>query len=54
MRKIKGCGNESCEAHKKKITYKELEAFCSNAEVRWFMCAKIVIHSCQTILRNTV
>ena len=25
-----------------------------NAEVRWFMCAKIVIHSCQTILRNTV
>lgn len=29
MGKIKGCGNESCEAHNKKITYKESEAFCS-------------------------
>jgi hypothetical protein len=29
MEKIKGCANESCEAHKKKITYKESEAFCS-------------------------
>lgn len=27
MGKIKGCDNESCEAHKKKITYKEPEAF---------------------------
>ncbi|HYE83732.1 MAG TPA: hypothetical protein VEG39_16405 [Clostridia bacterium] len=29
MRKIKGCGNDSCEAHKKKITYKQSEGFCS-------------------------
>ena len=27
MGKIKGCGNESCETHKKKITCKESEAF---------------------------
>ena len=31
MGKIKGCGNESCEAHKKKITYKESEVFCSKS-----------------------
>lgn len=29
MRKIKGCGNDSCEAYKKKVTYKEAEALCS-------------------------
>ena len=29
MGKNKGCGNESCEAHKNKIVYKETETFCS-------------------------
>ncbi|MPM37614.1 hypothetical protein SDC9_84232 [bioreactor metagenome] len=29
MGKIKGCVNASCEAHNKKITYKESETFCS-------------------------
>lgn len=29
MRKNKGCVNESCEAHKKKIEYKNVESFCS-------------------------
>lgn len=29
MGKIKGCVNESCEAHNKKITNKESETFCS-------------------------
>lgn len=29
MGKIKGCGNEACEAFKKKTTYKETEGFCS-------------------------
>lgn len=29
MGKIKGCGDESCKAHKKKTTYKGSEAFCS-------------------------
>ena len=29
MRKIKGCSNDSCEAYKKKVTYKEAEALCS-------------------------
>jgi predicted amidophosphoribosyltransferase len=29
MGKTKGCGNEACEAHKKKITYKETDGFCS-------------------------
>lgn len=28
MGKIKGCSNESCEAHKKKIKYKESEVSC--------------------------
>lgn len=40
MRKIKGCGNESCEAHKKKITYKESEAFCSK-------CGSPLVYVCK-------
>ena len=30
MGKIKGCSNETCEAHKKNIRYKESEASCLN------------------------
>lgn len=40
MGKIKGCGNESCEAHKKKITYKESEAFCSK-------CGSPLVYVCK-------
>lgn len=40
MRKIKGCGNESCEAHKKKITYKEAENFCSR-------CGTLLVYVCK-------
>ena len=40
MGKIKGCGNESCEAHKKKITYKESEVFCSK-------CGSMLIYVCK-------
>ena len=40
MRKIKGCCNESCEAHKKKITYKESEAFCSK-------CGSPLVYVCK-------
>ena len=40
MGKIKGCGNESCVAHKKKITYKELEAFCSK-------CGSPLVYVCK-------
>lgn len=29
MGKIKGCSNETCEAHNKKSQYKESETFCS-------------------------
>ena len=29
MAKVKGCVNDNCVAHKKKITYKESEEFCS-------------------------
>lgn len=40
MGKIKGCGNESCEAHKKKLTYKESEAFCSK-------CGNPLVYVCK-------
>jgi len=40
MEKIKGCGNESCEAHKKKLKYKESEAFCSK-------CGKPLVYVCK-------
>jgi len=40
MGKIKGCGNESCEAHKKKITYKESDAFCSK-------CGSLLVYVCK-------
>lgn len=40
MGKIKGCGNESCEAHKKKRTYKESEAFCSK-------CGRPLVYVCK-------
>ncbi len=40
MGKIKGCGNESCEAHKKKITYKESEVFCSK-------CGRPLVYVCK-------
>ena len=40
MRKIKGCGNESCESHTKKITYKESEAFCSK-------CGNSLVYVCK-------
>ena len=40
MRKIKGCGNELCEAHKKKLTSKESETFCSK-------CGKTLVGVCK-------
>lgn len=40
MGKIKGCGNESCEAHKKKINYKESDAFCSK-------CGSPLVYVCK-------
>ena len=40
MGKIKGCGNESCEAHKKKITYKDSETFCSK-------CGNLLVYICK-------
>ena len=40
MGKIKGCGNESCETHKKKITCKESEAFCSK-------CGSPLVYVCK-------
>lgn len=40
MRMIKGCGNESCVAHKKKITYKETETYCSK-------CGKSLVFVCK-------
>lgn len=40
MRKIKGCGNELCSAHKKKIFYKKSEVFCSN-------CGSLVVSVCR-------
>ncbi|KRU25041.1 hypothetical protein VT91_08440 [Clostridium sporogenes] len=40
MGKIKGCGNESCETHNKKITCKESEAFCSK-------CGSQLVYVCK-------
>ena len=40
MRMIKGCGNESCVAHKKKITYNETETYCSK-------CGKSLVFVCK-------
>lgn len=40
MEKIKGCGNESCESHKKKLTYKDSEAFCSK-------CGSPLVYVCK-------
>lgn len=40
MGKIKGCGNESCEAYKKKLTYNESEAFCSK-------CGNPLVYVCK-------
>lgn len=48
MGKIKGCGNESCEAHKKKIAYKKSEKFCSKCENRLVYVCK----DCYTQLPN--
>jgi len=40
MGKIKGCGNETCEAHKKKLIYKESESFCSK-------CGSPLVYVCK-------
>ena len=40
MGKIKGCGNELCEAQKKKITYKDSETFCSK-------CGSLLVYVCK-------
>ena len=40
MGKIRGCGNESCESHKKKLIYKDSEAFCSK-------CGKPLVYVCK-------
>lgn len=40
MGKIKGCSNESCEAHKKKIKYKESEESCSK-------CRSSLVYVCK-------
>lgn len=40
MKKNKGCCNESCEAHKKKLIYKETEAFCSK-------CGRPLVYVCK-------
>ena len=40
MKKIKGCGNESCEARKNKITYKDSEDFCSK-------CGSPLVYVCK-------
>ena len=40
MGKIKGCGNESCEAHEKKLKYKESEAYCSK-------CGSPLVYVCK-------
>ena len=40
MEKIKGCGNESCEAHQKKLICKESEAFCSK-------CGRPLVYVCK-------
>ena len=40
MGKTKGCGNETCEAFKKEITYKESEKFCSK-------CGSVLVYVCK-------
>ncbi|HOZ37509.1 MAG TPA: hypothetical protein PLH64_02055 [Anaerolineaceae bacterium] len=40
MKKIKGCVNESCEAHIKKLKFKESEIFCSK-------CGSPLFHVCK-------
>ena len=40
MGKIKGCSNDSCKAHKKKIIYKESEGFCST-------CGSPLVYVCK-------
>lgn len=40
MGKTKGCGTESCEAHKKKVTDKESEIFCSK-------CGSPLVYVCK-------
>lgn len=40
MGKIKGCSNESCVAHEKKIAYKESEGFCSK-------CGSVLVYVCK-------
>lgn len=40
MGKNKGCGNELCEAHKKKIKYKESEVLCSK-------CRSSLVYVCK-------
>ena len=40
MKKIKGCLNESCEAHIKKRKFKESETFCSK-------CGSPLSHVCK-------
>ena len=40
MKVIKGCANDSCMAHKKKLTYKEADIFCSK-------CGKELVFVCK-------
>lgn len=40
MGKTKGCGNESCDAHKKKLLYKKSESFCSK-------CGRPLVYVCK-------
>lgn len=40
MGKVKGCGNESCEAHQKKKTYKCSETVCSK-------CGNSLVYVCK-------
>ncbi len=50
MGKIKGCSNESCEAHKKKIAYKEVDLFCPQCgDALAYVCK-----DCYTQLPNDV
>ena len=40
MGKVKGCGDEKCVAHKKKIVYKDSESFCSK-------CGNSLVYVCK-------
>lgn len=40
MKVTKGCGNESCVAHKKKEIYKDGESFCSK-------CGNSLVYVCK-------